>query len=223
MDGIHDLGGMHGFGPVRREASEPKFHARWERRVFGLLNLTLAAGIGNVDQFRHAIERMEPVDYLTAGYYGRWLHAVESLVTENGVATAAELEARRIALAQGAASISSSPSSPMKPPLGRRPMRRAVTVAPRFELGERVLARNVHPAGHTRLPRYVRGKRGVVVEIHPAFVFPDTNAHGQGERPQHLYGVRFDGAELWGPDAEPGVSVAVDLFEDYLDPVEVAG
>jgi nitrile hydratase subunit beta len=191
MDGIHDLGGMHGFGPVVVECDEPVFHAAWEGRVFALAALAIAGGLANPDAFRHAIERLSPVEYLTAGYYGRWLAALERLVAERGVRP-------RLASAGTA--------------------RRDASRVARFVAGDAVLARNVHPAGHTRLPRYVRGRRGVVARVHPPWVFPDTNAHDRGEDPQHVYAVRFPATELWGDDADPAASVHVDLFESYLEP-----
>ena len=190
MDGIHDLGGMHGFGSVVVERDEPVFHAAWEGRVFALASLALAGGLANVDAFRHAIERLSPVEYLTAGYYGRWLAALESLAAARGAR--------------------------LRP--AARTARRDAPRLPRFAAGEAVVARNVHPAGHTRLPRYVRGRRGVVARVHPAWVFPDTNAHDRGENPQHVYSVRFAATELWGDDADPAASVHVDLFESYLEP-----
>ena len=191
MDGIHDLGGMHGFGAVVVERDERVFHAAWEGRVFALVGLALAGGLANVDAFRHAIERLSPVEYLTAGYYGRWLAALERLVAERGAL----------------------------PRTAPRSARRDATGSPRFAAGDAVIARNVHPAGHTRLPRYVRGRRGVVARVHPVWVFPDTNAHDRGEHPQHVYAVRFAATELWGDDADRAASVYVDLFESYLEPV----
>jgi hypothetical protein len=193
VDGIHDLGGMQGFGPVVVEPGEPVFHAPWEGRVFALAGLVIGRGLATPDAFRHAIERLPPVVYLTAGYYGRWLAAVERLLAETGV------------MAGG-------------PPPATPGAMREIAAAPRFALGEAVIARNVHPAGHTRLPRYVRGKRGVVARVHPAWVFPDTNAHGRGENPQYVYAVRFPARELWGDEADPRAAVHVDVFESQLGP-----
>ena len=190
MDGIHDLGGMDGFGSVVVERDEPVFHAAWEGRVFALGSLAIAGGLANPDAFRHAIERLPPVEYLTAGYYGRWLAALERLVAERG----AQPRPARTATA-----------------------RRDAPRAARFAVGDAVVARNLHPAGHTRLPRYVRGRRGVVAHVHPAWVFPDTNAHGRGEHPQHVYAVRFAATELWGDGADPAAFLHVDLFESYLE------
>jgi nitrile hydratase len=170
------------------------FHARWEGRVCALVGIALARGIASIDAFRHGIERMPPRDYLTNPYYGRWLTALEGLVAE--------------AQSRGAL-------APMDAPY--RGFFRDLPAPARFRAGDAVVARNLHPAGHTRLPRYARGKRGVVVRRHPACVFPDAHAHGRGEQPEHLYAVRFAASELFGPDAEPNASVTIDLFESYLD------
>lgn len=219
MDGIHDLGGMQGFGRVEVESDEPVFHARWEGRVFALAGLA-GAGLGaNIDRFRHAIERLDPLYYLAAGYYGRWLQAAVDLLEEEGVLEAGELERRAGAIAAGETPppAASAPAAPA-PPAGRRTVRRDVEGEPRFAAGDRVRARDLHRRGHTRLPRYARGRRGVIATVYPAYVFPDTHAHGRGECPQHLYSVRFEGAELWGEDAEPGTAIFLDLFESYLEP-----
>lgn len=216
MNGIHDMGGMQGFGAVQVDAAEPLFHAPWERRVLAMVSLILGAGISSVDAFRYGIERMDPVAYLTAGYYGRWLASLETVLAENGMVRRNELEAwvrgeRRVTPA-----VRSTPPSPGGPAALRH-----VATPPRFVSGQTVRARNLHPAGHTRLPRYVRGKRGVVARVHPAWVFPDTNAHGLGEHPQYAYAVRFEAEELWGPGADRHTACHVDLFESYLE--EVAG
>ncbi len=212
MDGIHDMGGMHGFGRVVVDRDEPVFHARWQRRVLGMVYQVVGFGWSNIDAFRHGIERMPPVAYLTAGYYGRWLASLETVLVDAGVLAPGEVDARLT----GSAPPPSNPTDVRPHPI--EGFVRTIEASPRFAVGEVVGARNVHPAGHTRLPRYVRGKRGTVHRVHPAFVFPDANAHGAGERPQYLYTVRFDATELWGPDVEPGASVHLDLFEPYLEP-----
>jgi len=212
VDGIHDLGGMQGFGPVVVEPDEPVFHAGWEGRVFALVSFVIGRGLANTDAFRHAIERLPPVLYLTAGYYGRWLAALERLLVEKGVLAPGDVEARLAGR---------GPSAGAPPPAGAVPARgamRDVAARPRFAVGDAVVARSIHPAGHTRLPRYVRGKRGVVTRVHPAWVFPDTNAHGLGEHPQYVYSVRFAARELWGDDADARAVVHVDVFEPHLDP-----
>jgi len=216
VNGIHDVGGMHGFGAVRKEADEPVFHTRWEGRLFALVNLCLGVGIGNIDRFRHAIERLSPASYLTESYYGRWLAALETLLEEEGVVRRSETDARERGEGPPAA-MAPAPS----PTSGAA--RRRVDTPPRFAVGQPVRARNLNPPGHTRLPRYARGKCGVIVRVHPAWVFPDTNAQGRGENPQYAYGVRFGAEELWGPEAEPGTAMHLDLFESYLEPVSDEG
>jgi nitrile hydratase beta subunit len=223
MDGIHDMGGMHGFGPVVVEADEPIFHAAWEGRVMAMANLLRGEGLTNVDAFRHAIERMDPAEYLSAGYYGRWMAALERLLVEAGVLAPGEIEARLRGAPSGTGADANT--GPMNvTPTGALTARsheagviRTVGNSPHFALGQAVRARNIHPEGHTRLPRYVRGRRGIVDRVHPACVFPDTHAHGRGENPQYVYCVRFAARELWGEDAEPDASVRLDLFEDYLE------
>jgi nitrile hydratase subunit beta len=221
MDGIHDLGGKQGFGAISREANEPVFHARWEGRVFGM-NLVGAGGAArNVDHFRHAVERIDPVAYLTHGYYGRWLGGLETMMVEAGVLDAAAITRRAIELGAHADDrIASQPASPPDrvdyPPaeLGNQ---RPVRSVARFRVGDRVRTLCHGAPGHTRLPGYARHRRGRVVSTHAGWVYPDSNAHGRGEQPQHLYTVAFDGAELWGVGAEAGVVVHLDLFEPYLE------
>jgi nitrile hydratase beta subunit len=220
MDGIHDMGGMHGFGPVVVEADEPVFHATWEGRVMAMANLLRGEGLTNVDAFRHAIERMDPAEYLATGYYGRWMAALERLLVEAGVLAPGEIEARLRGTPSGneaAAKKTAAPPGAQTSRGAEAGVIRTVGNSPRFALGRAVRARNIHPEGHTRLPRYARGRRGVVDRVHPACVFPDTHAHGLGENPQYVYSVRFAAGELWGEDAEPGATVRLDLFEDYLE------
>jgi nitrile hydratase beta subunit len=219
MDGIHDLGGMHGFGPVEREEHEPPFHAPWEAVMVAIMEAGRRRPIFNMDEFRHAIERMDPVAYLTTGYYEHWLDGITRLVLEKGVITAAQLDARTAFFRDhpdAPAAASAPPSAPAASlaPLGFR----REGPAPRFRPGDVVVTRTIHPRGHTRLPRYVRGKRGVIARYHGVFVFPDTNAHGLGEQPQPLYSVRFDGHTLWGEAAEPRETLHIDLWESYLEP-----
>jgi nitrile hydratase len=212
MNGIHDLGGMHGFGRVVVERDEPVFHARWEGRVLGMMYQVVGFGWATLDAFRHGIERMDPVDYLTAGYYGRWLAAVERLLVERGVLAPGDVDAE-------IAGVQPPAPSPMPAPSGRAPgaFVRTLDRPPRFAAGESVRTRVGGPAGHTRLPRYAAGRRGTVHRVHPPHVFPDTNAHGLGEHPQYLYTVRFQATELWGETAEPRAWVHLDLFEPYLE------
>jgi len=212
VNGIHDMGGMHGFGAVVVEANEPVFHAEWEKRVLGMVYQGVGFGWFTIDAFRHAIERIDPVAYLSVGYYGRWLAALERLFVEAGALGRGDVEAR----------LAGRPVAPpsVLPPPGPAAVGfvRALDRAPRFGVGQAVRARVASPPGHTRLPRYVAGRLGQVQRLHPPFVFPDANAHGRGENPQHLYSVRFAAAELWGADAEAGAALHVDLFEPYLEP-----
>ncbi|MFI5325850.1 MAG: nitrile hydratase subunit beta [Candidatus Rokuibacteriota bacterium] len=226
MDGVHDLGGMQGFGPVEREADEPTFHAAWEAVVLAMQHAGRSRGVFNIDEFRHGIERMAPAHYLRATYYEKWLEGITRLLVEKGVVGAQELVTRRTFFeekpdASAAAALSGPPASRGASKVNPRWVTdfiRETGATPRFAPGEAVLTREMHPHGHTRLPRYARGKRGVIHCCHGIHVFPDTNAHGQGEQPQPLYSVRFDARELWGESAEPNQAVHIDLWESYLLP-----
>jgi nitrile hydratase beta subunit len=218
MNGVHDMGGMHGMGPIEREADEPVFHAPWEARVYALNRATAALGNWNIDTGRHSIERIPPADYLRMSYYERWLAGLIMRLQESGLITRAELESGR-----------SAPGAPKAtPPLSadhvsaavpkRGWFERPVNTAPRFAVGQAVRAKKINPTGHTRLPRYARGNVGTIDRIHGAHVFPDSNAHFQGENPGHLYSVRFAARELWGDAAGAADAVYIDLWEDYLEP-----
>lgn len=210
---------MHGFGPVEIEEDEPVFHARWEGRVVGIFVQVLLGGWANLDAFRHGIETIAPAQYLRASYFERWRLSIEKNLVGAGALTEGEIEERVRALERGLrvrAAMQGARSAPPHPP--QPGFVRDIAASPRFRAGEAVRARNLHPPGHTRLPRYVRGRRGRVERVYSAFVFPDSNAHGLGENPQYLYHVRFEGSELWGESAEPRSSVGVDLFESYLEP-----
>ena len=206
MNGVHDMGGLQGFGALTLEADEPLFHAPWERRALGITLGMGASGLWNIDLSRSVRESLPPDQYLTLGYYGIWIAALERLTPPRPlprVMQAAQVDA---ALARGS------------------PTQRPSTTPARFAVGDRVRARNLHPHGHTRLPRYVRGHVGSVVLLHGTHVFPDRHAAGEpgsafDDTPEWLYTVEFDGAELWGPQAEPGTRVSVDAWEPYLEPV----
>ena len=174
MNGVHDMGGMDGFGPVVREPNEPVFHADWERRAFALATISWRVTQANGDEFRHAIERIPPERYLASSYYERWLAGAETLVIEHGIATREELIAK-----QGVA-IDPSPIANPVPARGPSPAKEKKPPSPRFAKGDRVRARNINPTGHTRLPRYARGKAGVVARDWGVFVFPDTNVGSPG-------------------------------------------
>jgi nitrile hydratase len=223
VNGAADMGGMHGFGAIRREEDEPVFHAAWERQAVGLQVALEAQGVCSTDEHRFEIERLRPDRYLTAAYYERWLLGTEAILEHHGIATAAELAAHR-------ESVRRDPAAPLPQRTDERlgedidrlireggTKRRPEADGPRFAVWDAVRGRNAHPAGHTRIPRYARGRLGVVVADYGAYAFADTLAANAGEHPQHLYAVRFEGAELWGPDAEPGTVVYLDLFESYLE------
>ncbi len=216
MNGVHDMGGMDGFGPVVPEKNEPVFHAAWERRMYALTGLAMRAAQSNGDEFRHAIERIPPARYLASSYYERWLEAIETLLVEHRVVTREELlakESSSIDPALIANCVAERGPAPVKEKPGAKPPRA------RYAKGDRVRARNLNPSGHTRLPRYVRGKAGAVARDWGVFVFPDTNAHHAGTRPQHCYSVAFDARELWGKSAGSRERVYIDLWEDYLEPL----
>lgn len=218
MDGIHDMGGMDGFGPVAAEPDEPVFHASWEGRVFAMNRATgFAAGAWGIDQARFAIERLAPATYLTSSYYERWLLALEANLVGHGIVGADELAAGRSLRTDPRPRRVLSAEQAREAP-GRGWFAREIDQPARFTVGQRVRARNIHPATHTRLPGYVRGHTGVVEAVHGCHVFPDAVVAGSGEDPQWLYMVRFKGKELWGDGADASLSVSVDAFEPYLEP-----
>jgi nitrile hydratase subunit beta len=218
MNGVHDMGGMHGMGPVAPEANEPVFHEPWEGRVFALNRATAALGKWSIDASRHARERIPPADYLRMTYYEKWLTALVTVLEETGVATRAELESGRPAPGSSKATppLTADQVAPIVAERGW--FERPVNEPPHFAIGQAVRVKKINPTGHTRLPRYARGAIGVVDRIHGAHVFPDSNAHFHGEQPQQLYSVRFAARELWGEEAAVRDSVYIDLWESYLDP-----
>lgn len=212
MNGVHDMGGMDGFGPVTPEPNEPVFHADWERRVAAFAWRVMWSV--NADETRHAIERIPPARYLASSYYERWLAAVETLLVEHGLVTREEL------LAKQDASIDPALIANAIPARGPAPIKEKSKQNPRarYAKGDRVRARNINPTGHTRLPRYVRGKSGTIARDWGVFVFPDSNAHHAGDKLQHCYSVTFDARELWDKSASRE-RLYIDLWEDYLEPI----
>jgi nitrile hydratase len=218
MNGAHDMGGAHGFGPVEPEPNEPVFHAEWERRAFAITVAMGATGQWNIDMSRFARENRSPADYLSKSYYELWLAGLEHLAAERGLVSAEELAAgralgkprpvERILAAEDVDRVLSRGTAVAREPAGPA----------RFKPGDRVRAKHMHPSAHTRLPRYVRGHVGTVERVHGCHVFPDSNASGAGENPQWLYVVRFDGRELWGAAGDPKLKVSVDAWESYLEP-----
>ncbi|TCT13236.1 nitrile hydratase [Tepidamorphus gemmatus] len=218
MNGVHDLGGFQNFGPVQPEPDEPVFHADWERRAFALTLAMATPGGWNIDMSRHARESLPPAQYLSSSYYEIWLAGMERLMMARGLVTREEIETGR-ALVPPVAIPQVLTADMVETVLARGgPADRAPAGPARFAPGDAVRARNLHPAGHTRLPRYARGRTGTVARVQGCHVFPDSNAHGRGEAPQWLYSVRFAARELWGEAAAAGDSVHIDLWESYLEP-----
>jgi nitrile hydratase beta subunit len=217
MNGVHDMGGMQGFGPVAEESDEPVFHADWEARVLALVLAVGALGKWNIDAGRYAREIVPPADYLRMSYYEKWLQGLVTNMVDAGLVGRDEI-------ARGTPDAAAGKATPVTPAriaalLSKgTPFDRGQAPPPRFSVGQRVRGRNIHPTGHTRLPRYARGRAGIVEVDHGAFVFPDSNARLDGERPQHLYSVRFAATELWGAGANARDSVTINLWDDHLEP-----
>jgi nitrile hydratase len=223
MNGAQDMGGQMGFGAVAPEPDEPVFHAAWERRALAVTLACGAMGHWSIDASRHARETLHPIDYLSSSYYEIWIKALEKLLKAEGFVTDGELAAGRelvpprppkrvLHAAEVAAALARG--SPSERPIGQ---------PARYSVGELVRTANEHPTGHTRVPRYARGRIGRIERIHGAHVFPNTNAHGRGENPQWLYTVAFDARELWGRDADPRLTVSIDAWESTLEPAGPPG
>jgi nitrile hydratase beta subunit len=218
VNGVHDMGGMEGLGQLEPQTDEPVFHAPWEGRTFAMV---LAAGAWrrwNIDESRHQRELIPGPDYLAMTYYERWFAGLVALAVKTGLITREEAQSGRPA----PGSIKADP--PLKADRVEATMSRPsrhkadAAQAPRFQVGQAIRARNINPHGHTRLPRYARGKAGVLADTRGVHSFPDTNAHGLGANPQPLYSVRFEAAELWGPQTTSRDAVYLDLWESYLEP-----
>jgi len=222
MNGIHDMGDMDGFGPVQPETNEFVFHEPWEARVFGMSMASAGLAPAPIDAPRHLIERLDPAVYLASSYYERWLAWLEKALVAGGVLSREQIEAKIKDISANPDLLIPRREDPATAEnigaLIRRgnPVTRTIRTKPRFAVGDRVMTRNLNPRGHTRLPRYSRGKHGVIAAYHGAHVFPDTNAHGLGENPQHLYTVRISARELWGDTAEANECILIDLWESYL-------
>lgn len=223
MDSIHDLGGKQGHGKVDKgETDALNFPHRWQAATFAMSNVGPKCGAWtNTDTFRHGVERISPEAYLTHGYYGRWLGGIETLLVEAGVVSQQEILSRTLALGGSlddlvAAQPNIKPSTPFALPSAKGTQRQLENT-PKFAILSKVTTKNRSVPGHTRLPAYARGKTGTVMKYHGGWIFPDTNAHGKGEQPQHLYTIAFRACDLWD-DGEDGVQVSLDLFEPYLSP-----
>ncbi|MFM9990090.1 MAG: nitrile hydratase subunit beta [Burkholderiaceae bacterium] len=202
MDGVHDLGGRQGFGTVRYSSDAPVFHEEWEKRINTLYGYAVKLGIFNMDEYRHAIERMEPRHYMTASYYERTLTSLATLCVEKGVLSLEELEERAMG------------SFPLSLPLG--PGRSNWHNKRSFQIGQTVRVRSDHVSGHVRMPGYIRGKVGVIVKQSPAYPFPDAHAHGIHADDEPTYDVQFKSQDLW-PDTTDNALVHVGVFESYLE------
>ena len=216
MNGVHDMGGMHGMGPIHYEKNEPVFHEPWESRVYVMQRAIGAWRKWNTHASRHAKEVIPAADYLRMSYYERWYVGLVELMSHAGLITRAEVESGKPA--PGSAKATPPLTAAQVPAyLKGTPDSRNLTVSPRFHAGQRVLTRNINPTGATRLPRYARGRRGTIQRDYGVFGFADTLAHSLGENPQHIYSVRFAARELWGEQAKPQDSVYLDLYDDYLE------
>ena len=217
MNGVHDMGGMHGLGPIAPDPDEALFHSAWEARVLAM-NLAVGAwGRWNIDASRHARESIPGPEYLRMSYYEKWLVGLEDLMLSAGLVTREEIKTGHPASGQPRLFPPLTADRVARTLAAGGPAMRDIAAPHGFAIGEPVRARNINPVGHTRLPRYVRGRVGIVERDHGVHVFPDTNAHGLGEQPRRLYGVRFPARELWGHAARAGDSVHVDLWDDYLE------
>lgn len=223
MNGVHDMGGMQGFGRVRPEPDEPLFHAPWESRAMAVTVAMGASGQWNIDLARSARESLPPSIYLSSSYYEIWIRALEQLILERGLVTASELSSGQLQAPPGPVARVLTLDSVDAALAAGSPTLREATRPARFALGQRVRARNIHPQGHTRLPRYVRGHTGKVVMVHGAHVYPDSHVDSAlppfNSQAEWLYTVVFEGPELWGEGADPQVQVSVDAWEPYLEAV----
>lgn len=221
MNGIHDIGGMDNIGPVNIEKDEPVFHEAWEKKVFALTLATMAAGVYATDEVRYLTETIPPQDYLTYRYYEKWLYSLELMMLNKNLLTREELESGRVTAPELAVGVEAASLEKIQYGMNHRlPVFVDANAAPKFKAGDVIIAKNIHPLHHTRLPRYIRGKRGVIEMAHGSFLLPDANAHGGPDKPQHVYNVKFRARELWGEDAPPNDHVYIDLFDDYMDLAE---
>jgi nitrile hydratase subunit beta len=214
---VHDMGGMHGFGPVVAEPSEPPFHEAWEGRVLALQRAMGATGLWTIDGGRASLEALPPLAYLAASYYERWFLGLERRVVAHGLVGEDEIAAGR-SLRPGLRLNRKMAAADVPMTAGRSNFARPAPAPARFKPGDAVLTRNLNPTTHTRLPRYARGKRGTVEAVRGCHVFPDSAAIGAGDNPQWLYTVVFAARELWGEEADPTIKVSIEAFEPYLLP-----
>jgi nitrile hydratase subunit beta len=215
---IHDMGGMHGFGPIEPEPQEPPFHQRWEGRVFAMQRATGFAGLWTIDATRASLEALPPADYLGSSYYRRWFLGLENRLVAHGLVGRDEIAAGR-SLRPGTGLPRTLAAADVDKTLTRGDFARPTNTLARFKPGDPVRTKTMNPATHTRLPRYARGKRGVVEAVRGCHVFPDAAALGAGDNPQWLYTVVFTAQELWGEGADPAIKISIEAFEPYLEPL----
>jgi len=217
MNGVHDMGGMQDMGPIRLEKNEPVFHAEWERRAFA--NAMAVDGDWNLSEWRSQLEQIPPAEYLRLSYYEKWLETLTQLLLKTHVVTAEEIASGKSATGNAFKGHVLQASEVESMVHAVRPWSRDVPAIAKFRVGQRVRARNINPTGHTRLPRYARGKTGTVVRDYGVFVFNDSHGQGLGEKPQHLYSVKFAARELWGEQGSASDEIYVDLWDDHLEAV----
>jgi len=217
VNGGQDLGGTQGHGAVVPEPNEPVFHADWEKRAFALTLAMSMPGGWNIDMGRFARENRPPGEYLAMSYYQIWFAALETMLKERDLVSDDEVVVGHALRPPKPVKRILTPGDVLKVLHRGGPTERDTNTKAAFKPGDRVRAKNINPVTHTRLPRYVRGRMGVIERVIGCHVFPDSNAQG-AENPQWLYTVRFDGQELWGDGADPSVKVSVDAWEPYLEP-----
>lgn len=218
MNGVHDMGGMDGFGKVEPEPNEPVFHETWEGRVMAMTRAMGAAGAFNIDVSRFYRESLPPTVYMTSSYYKKWFLALQDSLIARGYIKSEEVKQGHAAAPAKDLKRGPFKLDDVKRVMTRGSFARTAEAPAKFKPGDRVRAKNINPVTHTRLPRYVRGHVGTIERHHGVHVFPDTAAKDAGEHPTWLYTVVFDGPELWGLDADPTVKVSIDAFEPYLEP-----
>lgn len=230
MNGVHDLGGTDGLGPVPVPESEPVYHEEWEKAAFAMFSMCFRAGFFGVDAFRYGIEQMHPAAYLLSPYYDHWAHAVEHYGVAKGVLDEAEIDKRMQFFLE-------NPDAPMPeredPDLlafvdgvvkSGAPAGRPSDKVAKFAVGDLVTVVDDSPHGHTRKARYIRGKTGVVEMAHGTMIYPDSAGNGGDDAPEHVYTVKFTNEELWGSEAaEPNGVVYFDVWEPYITPAHTTG
>ena len=218
MNGVHDMGGMDGFGKVEAEPNEPMFHTEWEARVLAMVRAMGAAGAFNIDASRFYREALPPLVYLGSSYYKKWLLGLQDLLVDKGYVAPEEVKAGHALKQTKAPKRGRFTLDQVERIMVRGKFGRPAPAPAKFKAGDKVRTRNINPTTHTRLPRYARDKIGTVETVRGCHVYPDTAALGDHEHAEWLYTVVFDGREIWGADADPTLKISIDAFEPYLDP-----